>query len=722
MTKSLARWALACVCAFASFPAAADQFDQTLITAVPDNDKRDFLFKYADPVGYIIGGCSGALIGPDLFMTAGHCDIQIGQTVRFRHRPDYQPCIPMPFPFQPQCFNWSLDASIVSAIRREDPGGSWTDFIDFRVLGLGPLRWAEDATPVTDGNGDPVLPGDHLGYLRFQAWKHSLGTDVCMSGHFDGEWMHSSCGDIVEGGVFPGFDCDYDDACRHSTMESYPGVSGASWINSQGFIIGINRGRYLVDEFSVPFCWGDGQAHAGDCYASGTNAHNAMRQASVIQDAIALDAPEVMLGTIPIWLTAPYRHWIFYREDISDHTIMMGRKHSLQNDTVVNYPFYQRDATHLNSTNLPEMRQGRRSASWENDSPELGHVAYTNLSDDLTHAWGGSGASWDWEDLSGHIDAVRDSLSITALWSTDVTGWVSSNGIQHILTVAQSPHHLDRRLIHLWYDNNTWSSESIGGWHSYVDGSLTSWQSTGSGGGPIQHIAYIDDAQRLRHIYHSNGSWHGPVTVGVLDIVADDHADLTAVNSSGNQHLVYIDRWRDVKVYTWDSNASVWNLRDVSDLTGAPSAAMRSGSFQLRLSAWSAQHYPLAYPHRHRTLTIAYMTSGSDIEMIWWDPTNEIFQNLQMVEGTTRNLRDGTFYDERPRTMLSSARFDNLGFVGRNGHVYYVVRDDSGGTTGQGVPFETIEGSRWLRYNLSSRTGMPAGWEYDPLLGRQSPF
>ncbi len=705
------------IAAFAMAPPAtalAQTFDLTALDDVQPSSVQNHLIAYSSAVGQALDrSCSGALIGPDLFLTAEHCDdsFDVDETIRFQDWPGALTWVPTSgFPFMVPHVE-PFDATVTEVVASVAGGWPGTG-IDAKVLRLGVVRYSSTGNDVQDGASNDMLPGELLGYLRIRGWKQSLDVDVCMSGTFPGAGeLMSTCGEIA-GGDWTWVDCDYGDACRHSTMHSIGGMSGAAWINDDGFVIGINRGRYESQPGGDPTCWWDDDV-SNECYATGTNAHNAMRRIGAMQDMIAVDSPQVESLAVPVFLSAPFRHWIFYPEDETGNTLMMGRKHtSVSSGATLNYPFLQRDATLLGSQ-LPRMGIVSRGASWKNDDPELGHAVYVSDDARLIHAYGGSSASWTYEDLTHHLGANQTPL--------DVAGWRSSNGIQHIgVAVSNGGAHA---FVHLYYDNQ-WAVEQVAAITPYAIGSLTAWQSTGSGGGPVQHLAWFETDGDLMHLYHSNGNWTGPVLVTAnTNTAAWRHNSLTAVNSSGNQHLVYVDQNDHINVVTWLSNPGVWDRRDVTALSGGLSVKAFVGDYSFRLTAWSAQK-------PDRTLSIAFMNTSRNVGMIYYDPQANTWRYRYIALGSTKTLPDGSFYDERPRTMLLGSRYDNLGYVGVNGHVYYITTDTPTGyvngqpvygDVGANVPIRDTAGKRWLRYDLSARTGMPAPWEYDPLIGQTYP-
>lgn len=172
-----------------------EQYDGTLGVTT------DWVQRHEGAVGYqLFPGCSGTLISNDLFLSAGHCNYTVGQTIRFNYQEDPSGAL------RP-----TQDFSVTEIVEQED-NGTW----DYAIVRL-------------SGN-----PGQTFGYARLADRDEAANELVAIIGHPAGVPKVIHAGNVH----------DYSSPLganwfRHQ-VDTTGGSSGAGVLSADGFLVGVH--------------------------------------------------------------------------------------------------------------------------------------------------------------------------------------------------------------------------------------------------------------------------------------------------------------------------------------------------------------------------------------------------------------------------------------------------------------------------------------------------
>ncbi len=160
-----------------------------------------FVDYHESRVGYHVNvGCSGTLISDDLFLSAGHCGYQLGDTVRF----DYQ-VSPAGAPRAPRDFT-------VAQVVEQEFNASW----DYSIVRL---------------NGSP---GREYGHANLAAVDPPANSRVTVIGHPSGRAKEIHAGPVVD------YASPIGAAWFRYQVDTEPGNSGSGILDAQGRLVGVH--------------------------------------------------------------------------------------------------------------------------------------------------------------------------------------------------------------------------------------------------------------------------------------------------------------------------------------------------------------------------------------------------------------------------------------------------------------------------------------------------
>ncbi len=160
----------------------------------------DWVRRHENPVGRHTRGCSGTLIAPDLFLSAGHCGYAVGDTVRFNYQND------------PSGNPRPVTNTTVTAVVEQENNGTW-DYSIVRLSGS---------------------PGNTFGYARIGDRDPAAGTRVAIIQHPAGVPKVIHTGPIVDYSSSQG-----PNWFRHA-VDTEGGSSGSGVLTEDGFLIGVH--------------------------------------------------------------------------------------------------------------------------------------------------------------------------------------------------------------------------------------------------------------------------------------------------------------------------------------------------------------------------------------------------------------------------------------------------------------------------------------------------
>jgi len=216
---------------------------------------KQFVADHETPVGKASVGCSGTLVAPNIFLSAGHCNYEENGSVRF---------------------NYQLDGDT----GRVRPGDT---FYIVEVIAQKESYSNDYAIVRLDGD-----PGDIYSFGTMSKRNPDDADHLTIIGHPDG-WpkkvsVGDPAGDLINGGFF-----------KHH-VDTLPGNSGSGVLNELGYLVGVHTGGGCDNIW--PFDYNEG-----------------MRMAAILDDSAALRNIRNGSGSLRIRLHAS-NGWGFDKDTV----------------------------------------------------------------------------------------------------------------------------------------------------------------------------------------------------------------------------------------------------------------------------------------------------------------------------------------------------------------------------------------------------------------------
>jgi hypothetical protein len=658
------------------------------------------------------GGVTGILISPSLFLTCAHG----GATTRLRAYGARRGSVSTPIQF-PR----GVDSTEITKDQSRSTGlvamGVYFDFYhrgavqddsvgdrthsgfagrSARVDSL--VDWGPDHRgldyAILSLRRIPDFGGRDRGFARMRGWDMTEGNSVFEMGFPSGAPMRLFAGEVDDtdyscleksrdGGDVPptyprghfGAEGFYHDVCMGAKLGGSSGVSGAAWQDSNGCVRGVNGG---ADNMRT----GD----SGRTYNYAMRLTAAMRRSSLIRELLAEQSPRSG-DAIPFH----YRHegdgryeHIFFRAEggagFNPSLMQLSRKAgvawALRDLTVLTSIQPSSDRT-PGDPGPPAPALGAAISGWWDLERERTNLVYPSDRGRLVHISGNPGllrvSTWEAEDLLTHFGQWQ-TLHIGAC-----TAWRNrDNNVAHVVATGRMDGVGPVRVAEFWRVHR-WESRDLGRHLNLPEpaerGGLTSWFDAGQHN---SHFAYVGRDSRLYHAWRNRGGWSGhrevhpgPVT-GRVDSNFHD----------GNQRIVFQVNEHLIQAY-YQRGAGAWQIRDFSvELPNLPSLRERDAELVVVRGGPS----------------VFYISARARVVRL------NLRQERWSVLPSPQSPHPGEFV---PVSHIGS-RQRSTGFVlvgtGQDGQVYWWDNTAANGS--------------WHGFSLLARTGWPAGWLYDPQLGR----
>jgi hypothetical protein len=658
----------------------------------------------APTTAWRFSGVSGILISPDLFLTCAHGGVTklilfgiLGVGVRFPAFPSTQ-----------------VPAEILQGIT---PAGLSSVGVYFDYYHRGPPAEEQDGNlrhtgaaarsasikelvewgPEIDGldyaivrlRAVPQVNGQPRGFARMRGWTMTEGNDVMQFGFPSGTPMrfyssrideeHEQCavrdraGNIIyDQHVSIALWGSYSsalkhDACMRAQLGSSSGVSGAAWLDDPN---GCVRGVGIA---------GTGDAKTERRENIAVRLTNIMRVSPVIREELAKQAPWSG-NAIPFHIRAEgderYEH-IFFRSSggagFDSSLMQLSRKAGVA--------WSLRDLTALGDSdgfNPPAPRIGATLCGWWNSEEQRTHVAYPSESGVLIHLSGSPRrlriSTWRAENFSRVLEVEQ-------LDARACTAWRSSDDRAHLIVIGRERDRDERgrqgpnKVIEVWQGDG-WSARDLGGRLGLPEpvqgGGLTSWYDSL---GDDSHFAYVSTTGALVHVWHDGQRWMPYEEVPINNRRVTGR--IASNYYGGSQRIVFRSGGHILQAF-WRQGG--WQIRDFTDELQLDAAREPDGELALTRDG----PYVFFINTRARVVKVD-LRREREVEL----PAPE-----SPIPGVVvRVVHIGSQQLQTGFTLVGT---------GGDGQIYWW--DDSEG--------------QWRGYSLLARTGWPAGWKYDPQIGR----
>lgn len=534
--------------------------------------------------------------------------------------------------------------------------------LDYAILRVG---------RIFDGPGNGDFPGDVFGYLRMRAWHMAVNDKAHYTGHPNDNPWHSTSGHI-EGtnancnttGVGCTWEINFSDRGCYciENVESRSGMSGSGLMDDDGYVRGVLKGRsnelLLYD------------------YVRGVPLHRIMRDNVALQEAIGRDAPSA-LGCIPFVLAGNGRTFIFYEHETSNNLLWLATNGG---------PWHQKDLTI--SYQCPSPINYKSMTGWVSYNPFVPeaqangiiHMAYIGEGDRIIDNYGTSGTGWKSEDLTNELGIKANAIA----------SWFNSTNMYQNIAVAS----VDGELYQLYYDGDHWKKRSISSALAAIPDlssitDIVAWHTSKN----IAHIAYVA-ADEIHDVYYS-GKWKGP---NVIVKAGKPIGNLRSLLSNGYLRLIYADESGHLWHNYYDGGS--WQSTDITEASGARTVRSPTNGRNGEVVTWSSGS--------NTPVVIAYIDTYLAVRLLWYNGASKKWQSAKVTE------------DGKALYLSSSSARGSFSYVDLGGHVHWVARTSSS-SLGMGAPTIQTDYGTLVDYNLSKRTGIPIGWEYDPIKGITKP-